>query len=94
MNFNLFLPGGRHIFADKVGAKRQLPADCGRSAPPAGCRLAAHVKDRFDGGPHGAAGVNDIVDQQHRPVVQIGADVGRADAGRLAEQAEIVLGKR
>ena len=86
----------RQVFADVVGADRQLAvaavAEDGELHP----LRAAVVEERLDRGAHGAAGVEDVVDEDDGAVGEVEVDVGGVDdrlrGGRLGADVVAVEG--
>ena len=73
------LARGRQVLADVVGADRQLAvaavAEHGELDP----LRAAVVEEGVDRGAHGAAGEEDVVDEDDRAAGEVEVDVGGVD---------------
>ena len=90
------LARGRQVLADVVGADRQLAvaavAEHGELDPP----RAAVVEERVDRGAHGAAGEEDVVDEDDGAAAEVEVDVGGVDdrlrVGRLGADVVAVEG--
>ena len=80
---------GREVLADVVGADRQLAVAAVGQHGELDARRAAVVEQRVDRGAHGAAGVEHVVDEHDRVVLEPERQVAGADLGRLA-RGEVV----
>ena len=80
---------GREVLADVVGADRQLAVAAVGQHGELDARRAAVVEQRLDRGAHGAAGVEHVVDEHDRVVLEPERQVAGADLGRLA-RVEVV----
>ena len=78
------LARGRQVLADVVGAERQLAVAAvaeDRELHPLG---AAVVEEGIDRGPDGAAGEEDVVDEDDGAAREVEVDVGGVDDGLRA----------
>ena len=61
--------GGRQVLADEIGADRQLPVAAVHECAQLHGGGTAEGDERVERGPHGPAGVDDVVGQHDDPVV-------------------------
>ena len=73
------LAGGRQVLADVVGADRQLAVAAVAEHRELHPLRAAVVEERLDRGAHGAAGEEDVVDEDDGAAGEVEVDVGGVD---------------
>ena len=78
------LAGGRQVLADVVGADRQLAVAAVAEDRQLHPLRTAVVEERLDRGADGAAGVEDVVDEDDRALAEVEVDVGGVDDGLRA----------
>src|SRR5581483_6980382 len=87
-------PGGRQVLAHVVGADRQLAVAAVDQHGQLDHARAAQVDQRVQRGPDRPAGVEDVVDQDDRPVGDREGDVGPPQHRGLALAAQVVAVER